>query len=103
VRFYLKDYDFELSSEVAKKRNGEIKKSPGSEIDSSRNHVFSSDPLAVSFSGKVFKLRAMPWLGGRFMVNENGNFKELSGGGEVFGYLAKHIGYYAQCKIHLGE
>ena len=29
------------------------------------------------------------------MVNENGNFKEFTGGGEVYGYLGKHIGYYA--------
>jgi hypothetical protein len=93
VRFYLKDYNFELNSEVAKWRNSEIDSS-----GSFRDHIFTSDPLAVSYSGTVFKLRASPWLGGRFMVNENGNFKEFSGGGEVFGYLGMHIGYYANVK-----
>jgi hypothetical protein len=93
VKFYLKDYSFELNSEMAKWRNGEKISSP-----SSRDHVFSSDPIAISYCGNVFKLRATPWLGGRFMVNENGNFKEFSGGGEVFGYLGKHIGYYANVK-----
>jgi hypothetical protein len=61
-------------------------------------HVLSYDPIAISYPGPVFKLRATPWLGGRFMVNENGNFKEFTGGGEVFGYLGKHIGYYANVK-----
>ena len=101
VKFYLKDYNFESglnynlinglqTHDTTHKMNRE-----NSSLISSRDHVFSYDPLAVSYSGNVFKIRAMPWIGGQFMVNENGSFREFSGGGEAFGYLGKHIGFYA--------
>jgi len=102
VEFYLRDYGFEkglnnnlingltINSEIAKRRN--------SEIDSSYSQVFSYDPVAITYPGKIFKIRAAPWLGTRLMMNENGTFKEFSGGGEIYGYVGKHIGYYTNIK-----
>lgn len=87
VEFYLKDYSFEL-----RMKNEELK------IKSNKKATVLYDPLGFRYNDKVFKASVSPWLGGRFMVNENGNFKEFSGGGEVFGYLGKHIGYYANVK-----
>lgn len=84
LRFYLKDYGFE--------------KGLDDKLPHDLPHVFSYDPISISYPGKIFRIRATPWLGTRFMVNENGNFKEFSGGGEVYGYLGKHIGYYANVK-----
>ena len=99
IEFFLRDYNFEsgLNSNLINglTKNSEAAKLPASQVNSTTDHGFSYDPVAVSYPGNVFRIRATPWLGGRFLVNENGNFKEFTGGGEVYGYLGKHIGYYA--------
>ncbi len=65
---------------------------------------FNVNPISFRLITPPFKLTIAPALGARFMVNENGNFLEVSGGGEVYGYLTKHIGYYVNVKhVHQSE
>ncbi len=82
IAFYLRDYVFELGIAPIADRLSPI----------------AFDPIGYSFSGKVLKLAIRPVLGGRFLVNENGHVWEAAGGGEVFGYIGKHIGYYFNVK-----
>jgi len=56
------------------------------------------DPIGYTYRGKVFKLSLLPSVGGRFLVNENGNLFETTGGGEMFVYIGKHIGFYINVK-----
>ncbi len=87
--FYLRDYAFELGI-----RNEEL----GIASIADRLSLIAFDPIGYSLSGKVIKLAIRPSIGGRFLVNENGNIWEAAGGGEVFGYIGKHIGYYFNVK-----
>lgn len=125
VRFYLKDYSFEagLSNNLI---NGYVNmnREPravsrdsgfgirnlgiGGEnpVTQSPSHpaTFQLNPISFRLNTAPFKLTIAPALGTRFMVNENGNFLEVSGGGEVYGYLTKHFGYYVSVKhVHQSE
>ena len=132
VKFYLKDYSFENGLENnlinglvtpprTKKSDtsrfqdagsgmqvGEIKVK-GDRLRDSASRIlhpasFQLNPISFRLNTAPFKLNISPWLGSRFMVNENGNFLEVSGGGEVYGYLTKHIGYYVSVKhMHQSE
>jgi len=97
IRLYLKDYQFEsgLSNNLV---NGLMTPDTNHLVPDHPPPVFSYDPIAVGYSGNLFRIRALPWIGGRFLLNENGNVREFNGGGEVYGYLGKHIGYYASVK-----
>ena len=65
---------------------------------------FNLNPVSFRLNTTPFKLCISPQLGARFMLNENGNFVEASGGGEAYGYLAKHVGYYFSVKyVHQSE
>ncbi len=66
--------------------------------------TFQLNPISFRLNTPPFKLSVSPALGTRIMANENGTFLEVSGGGEVYGYLTKHIGYYVNVKhVHQSE
>jgi hypothetical protein len=56
------------------------------------------NPVGYSYLGKVLNLAVRPWVGGRFIVNENGHVWEATGGGEAFGYLGRRVGFYVNVK-----
>jgi hypothetical protein len=95
VEFYLKEYSFD--HEVTK---NEVNGNSESSIHASYSS-FTLNPVAYRYCKDKFKLNVSPFLGGRFIVNENGNLKEFEGGGEIYGYLGKHLGYYANVKYAL--
>ena len=65
---------------------------------------FQLNPISFRLNTTPFKLSVSPALGTRFILNENGSFLELSAGGEAYGYLAKHVGYYFSVKyVHQSE
>ncbi len=120
VRFYLKDYSFEagLSNNLingmqdAGYRMQDTGYRMQDTVSAARNaascilHLasFNINPLSFRLNTAPFKLSVSPWLGTRFMLNENGSFTEVSAGGEAYGYLAKHIGYYFNGKyVHQSE
>jgi hypothetical protein len=132
VRFYLKDYSFEngldnnlINGLVAQPRtkNNDTSRIQdegfrmkvggnngiGDRLKDSASRIlhpasFNLNPISFRLNTAPFKLSISPWFGTRFMVNENGNFLEVSGGGEVYGYLTKHIGYYVNVKhVHQSE
>lgn len=107
IKFYLRDYGFELGirneeSGIRNKESGvqssKLKVQDSTLSNNSKflipNSSFKYDPLSFNLSTKAFKLSLRPALGARFIVNENGNVWDLTGGGEVFGYVGKHVGYY---------
>ena len=120
VRFYLKDYSFEagLSNNLINGRQnagsrmqdiGYRMQDTASTARSAASCIlhpasFQLNPISFRLNTAPFKLTITPALGGRFMVNENGNFLEVSGGGEVYGYMTKHIGYYVSVNhVHQSE
>ncbi len=132
VRFYLKDYSFEnglennlinglVSPPKIKKSDASRIQNPGFRIQVGGDYrqgdrmkdsasrishpaSFQLNPISFRLNTPPFKLTIAPALGTRFMVNENGTFLEVSGGGEVYGYLTKHIGFYVNVKyVHQSE
>jgi len=98
IEFYLHDYKFELRERLIITEKPTINTS-GSKIQdtvASEQHPasFSYDPLSFNYMNRWLKLSVRPALGARFIVNENGSVWDLTGGGEVFGYVGKHVGYY---------
>jgi len=91
VEFYMRDYATELLI-----TNNEIRSVNTNSV--LHNQIVGYDPVGYKYLGKALNLEIRPALGGRFLVNENGNVWEATGGGEVFGYLGKHIGYYVNVK-----
>jgi hypothetical protein len=109
IDFFLRDYVIELrvlNNELRITNPYQPQHSPfrthdspyDSIFPSSRYQVFNNDPIGYTYLGKLLNLSVRPELGNRFLVNENGNVWEATGGGEVFGYLGKHIGFYANVK-----
>jgi len=115
VRFYLKDYSFEsrLNNNLVNgylkvsSDSGAVNRNLGIGIENTKTQhpaTFNLNPISFRLNTDVFKLSISPQLGARYLVNENGNFLEVSGGGEVYGYLTKHIGYYISAKhVHQSE
>jgi len=104
IKFYLRDYGFELGIKNEELRIQSIKLNVQDSILSNNskflipNSSFNYNPLSFNLFTKAFKLSLRPALGARFIVNENGNVWDLTGGGEVFGYVGKHVGYYFNIK-----
>lgn len=109
IEFFLRDYviEFQVLNNELRITNSSLSQystfrthdSPyDSTIQSPHHQVFSNDPIGYTYMGKVLNLSVRPALGGRFLMNENGNVREITGGGEVFGYLGKHIGFYANVR-----
>jgi hypothetical protein len=111
VEFYLKDYGFDLTvtgywSLVAgndyQTRSAQPETSNQKQATSPAS--FNVNPISFRLNTNVLKMSIAPQLGSRFIANENGTFFEASGGGEVYGYLGKHIGYYVNYKhVHQSE
>ena len=113
VRFYLKDYSFEagLSNNLINGMQDARCKMQDArcKIQDSTSCIlhpasFQLNPLSFRLNTSMFKMSVSPALGTRFILNENGSFLELSAGGEAYGYLTKHIGYYFNVKyVHQSE
>jgi hypothetical protein len=74
--FYLKDFNKEIL--------------PGKSYKRRPNIFFYKDSL--------FTLSVNPVLGGQYFTNEHGSVYHRWGGGEVFGYIGKHWGFYANLR-----
>ncbi len=133
IRFYLRDYAFELGIRNEEPERSGARRSQlgvsgsklkvqgsksqvsdfGSQIsdsstqDSLNNNyplsiihypLFNYDPISFNLTTKPFKLSLRPTVGARYIVNENSHVWDVSGGGELFGYVGKHIGYYVNVK-----
>ena len=107
VDFYLRDYSIELNLLNSKagsfnQSNGKPQKGKSFPLpDSSKTRPqegrqISFDPLSYRYTGKILKIAVSPELRGRILVNNNGNVREISGGGTVSGYLGSHFGFYAR-------
>lgn len=99
VEQYLKAYRFDLTG---------LQTIANASISAENQHVlhsekqvesdFSLNPVGWRMKAGVFKIGAAPWIGGRYLVNENGSVQEATGGGELFGYFGRHMGYYASAQ-----
>jgi len=87
LNFYLKDYQFDLQKKITNALPAET----GKRQDAS----FNLNPLSFRLNKEVYKLSIAPAIGSSFILNNNGNSKEVTAGGDMYGYLAGHIGYYA--------
>ena len=96
ISFYLKDFNFDILNPVIPSLH--------TRADSVHAATFQINPLSFRLNTDLFKLSISPELGSRFMINENGNFIEVSGGGSVYGYFTKHIGYsFNVIHVHQNE
>ena len=86
IDFYLRNYGFEIQRKYQKS------------TDTLSHQHISYDPLGYTYRSDLFKAAIRPAFGTRFIINENSSVWDVSGGGEVFGYPGKHIGFYANVK-----
>jgi hypothetical protein len=118
VEFYLKDYGFDLTvtgrwslvtgndyqTRNMQPATGSQKPETSNQQPATSKASFNLNPISFRLNTNVLKMSIVPQLGARFIINENGNFLEVLGGGEVYGYLTKHIGYYVNMNyIHQSQ
>jgi hypothetical protein len=82
IDFFLRDYGFEITL-----------KSPTKQ-DSLPHQRICYDPPCYRAVTNIFRVSVSPLLGSFFLMNENGAVKEVTGGGELVGYLGKHLAFY---------
>lgn len=86
--FYLKDYFLELNQPFSKK---------GDLLKNSNNFAITYNPIAFQYKDSLFRFRFKPIFGGELFLNngnENNKMFHRWWGGEIFGYVTKHIGVY---------
>jgi len=127
LMFYLQDYQIDLRCkekdtrygirDTRKKDDDSIKSNresriadPGSEcyleydhklgflFKKKPNFVVPLNPLAFQYKGSLFTLSVRPILGISYMVNENGSSFHKYWGGNMFGYIGKNFGFYANLR-----
>lgn len=77
--FFLKEYNKELK--------------PNKDFDKRLDVLYYKDSL--------FSFTINPVLGGEFSFNSNDDYLHRYTGGELFGYLGKHVGFYASLRDNL--
>jgi hypothetical protein len=92
LAFYLRDYNLEIQPDLAysKKVPGFFRKKDQFGIPFS--------PLSFIYKDSLFTFSLRPVWGIRYFTNENGSVYHSWGGAEIFGYIGKHFGFYANLR-----
>ncbi len=93
LRFYLEDYQAEIRVSGANYRYG-IPLVAGS--DSRLDFAFL--PAGLHYRDSLFILSVRPVLGMEFSTNHRGNMYQRWWGGEMYGYIGRHFGFYAELR-----
>jgi hypothetical protein len=92
LAFYLKDYNLELQADLSylKGKKGLFK--------NKKNLGIPIDPLSFQYRDPVFVFSLRPIWGIEMIYNERFFNYHRWGGAEIFGYIGKHVGYYASLR-----
>jgi hypothetical protein len=89
--FYLLEYKLEVDSIPDYNRKFDL-------FGKNPNLATAINPLGLFYKDKIFTLSVKPIWGINYFFNENGSIFHRWGGGEAFGYIGKHWGFYASLR-----
>jgi hypothetical protein len=89
--FYLRDFNLELNPNLSY-----IKKN--SFFKNKQYFRLPFNPLEFVYKDSLFTFVLKPIFGISYIRNENGSVSHRWNGGEIFGYIGKHFGYYASLR-----
>ncbi|MBN2174667.1 MAG: hypothetical protein JW731_11075 [Bacteroidales bacterium] len=91
IGFYLLEYKLEVDSVPDYNPKFDL-------FGKNKNLATAVNPLGLFYKDKLFTLSVKPIWGINYFFNENGSIYHRWGGGEAFGYIGKHWGFYASLR-----
>lgn len=91
LRFYMEDYQAEMRVPGAVYRYG-WPLLPGDQLS------LAFLPAGLHYRDSLFVLSLRPVLGMEFSTNQRGNLYQRWWGGEMYGYIGRHLGFYAELR-----
>lgn len=91
LSFYLRDFSLELQPGLSYITKNSFFKNK-------KNFRLPFNPLAFLYKDSLFTFSLRPILGYTYLKNENGSAWHRWNGAEIFGYIGKHFGFYANLR-----